>query len=41
VPAGGDVSIAAFGATNEQPMLTTFYDGFGAAGFGEDSAMES
>lgn len=33
VPSGGDVQVAAFGATRVQPSLETFYSGFGP-GFG-------
>src|SRR5260370_14275845 len=29
VPTGGDVSIAAFGTTQNQPRMETFYTGFG------------
>jgi hypothetical protein len=37
-PAGGDVSVAAYGATKTQPTIQTFYDGLGGGwgwrGFG-------
>lgn len=33
VPGGGDLAVAAFGATREQPSLETFYNDFGP-GFG-------
>jgi len=42
VPAGGDLGVAAFGSTREQPTLTTFYDSFGGGwfwhGFGDGIA---
>jgi len=43
VPAGGDASISAFGATREQPRLETFYTGFGGGwrwrGFNDGMAV--
>ena len=42
VPSGGDLGVAAFSSTREQPTLTTFYDSFGGGwfwhGFGDGIA---
>lgn len=42
VPDGGDASVAAFGATREQPRIETFYNDFGGGwywrGFGDGMA---
>jgi hypothetical protein len=36
VPSGGDLQVAAFGSTHDQPSIQTFYDSFGGGWFWQD-----